>query len=68
MQSKKYPLCEAAYLFYYASDVAFEEGADMGKLRRRLVELIGDALIISYKVRLSVSQFILYTKTFLGQV
>lgn len=54
MKSKKHALCEAAYLFYYASDTAFEEGADTsGKLRRRLIDLIGDALIIAYKVNLS---------------
>ncbi|KAL5529694.1 hypothetical protein ACEPAG_5679 [Sanghuangporus baumii] len=48
MQSTKYDLLEAAYLFYYASDVAFQEGSEEdGRLKKRLQELITDALIIA---------------------
>lgn len=44
----QYSVLEAAYLFYYATDVAFEERAEEeGRLKRRLQDLIGDALIIA---------------------
>jgi len=44
----KHGVLEAAYLFYYATDVAFEERAEEeGRLKRRLQDLIGDALIIA---------------------
>jgi len=44
----KYNVVNAAYLYYYATDVALEEGADeSGRLRKRLEDLIGDALIIA---------------------
>jgi len=39
---------EAAYLFYYASDVAFAEDSEAdSKLKKRLETLVGDALIIA---------------------
>jgi glycylpeptide N-tetradecanoyltransferase len=46
---------EAAYLFYYASDVAFagDSGAD-NKLKKRLETLIGDALIIANQAKFDV--------------
>lgn len=48
MQSIKHDTVEAAYLFYYATDVAFQEGAEEdGRVKKRLNELIGDALIIA---------------------
>lgn len=48
MKGTKYDLLEAAYLFYYASDVAFLNGADEdGRLKRRLQILVEDALIIA---------------------
>ena len=48
MQSPKHSLLEAAYLFYYATDAAFQENADEdGKLKKRLQEIIGDALVIA---------------------
>jgi glycylpeptide N-tetradecanoyltransferase len=39
---------KAAYLFYYATEVAFEK--DEGKLKTRLNALMKDALILSKKV------------------
>lgn len=57
MQSKNYDLLEAAYLFYYASDVAFQEGADAegdDRLKKRLQELITDALIIASSAKFDV--------------
>lgn len=52
MQSTKHKLLDAAYLFYYATDVAFENSAEsLGLLKHRLLDLIGDALIIADQVR-----------------
>lgn len=51
MQSSKHELLQAAYLFYYATSVAFEGSAEpLGLLKRRLLELIGDALVIAHQV------------------
>ena len=48
INNKKHNLLDAAYLFYYATETAFEEGAEeSGRLKRRLEELAGDALIIA---------------------
>jgi glycylpeptide N-tetradecanoyltransferase len=39
---------EAAYLFYYATEVSFEPQAETsGRLRKRLQELIADALVVA---------------------
>ncbi|ODV71806.1 glycylpeptide N-tetradecanoyltransferase NMT1 [Cyberlindnera jadinii NRRL Y-1542] len=44
-----------AYLFYYASDVAFEANADSnGALKKRLTDLINDALIIAKRLNVDV--------------
>ncbi|CAL1705092.1 unnamed protein product [Somion occarium] len=44
----KHNLLNAAYLMYYATDVAFQDGAEQsGRLKKRLEELIGDALVIA---------------------
>ncbi|KAI6127852.1 N-myristoyl transferase [Pisolithus croceorrhizus] len=48
-------LLEAAYLFYYASDVAFKLRPDeSNKLKTRLVHLIGNALIIANRANFDV--------------
>jgi len=48
-------ILEAAYLFYYATDVAFENGAeDSGRLKRRIETLVGDALIIADQCKFDV--------------
>ncbi|EMD38301.1 hypothetical protein CERSUDRAFT_113468 [Gelatoporia subvermispora B] len=48
MNSDKHSLLNAAYLYYYATDAAFEEGADeKDLLKKRLEELLGDAVIIA---------------------
>ncbi|KAI0064592.1 N-myristoyl transferase [Artomyces pyxidatus] len=48
MAHERHKLLEAAYLFYYATDVAFQENADeRGLVKHRLQELIGDAVIIA---------------------
>ena len=50
MQSTKYPLLEAAYLFYYATDTAFQPGVDDAQINSRLEQLVGDALIVADQV------------------
>ncbi|KAH7889421.1 N-myristoyl transferase [Phlebopus sp. FC_14] len=51
----KHDLLAAAYLFYYASDAAFVPGADAdGKLKKRLIQLFGDALIIANQAKFDV--------------
>jgi glycylpeptide N-tetradecanoyltransferase len=47
IQSQKYSAIRAAYLFYYATDVAFSEPADRAALKTRLNALIADALILA---------------------
>jgi hypothetical protein len=46
--NKKHSVIKAAYLFYYATEVAFEK--DEGRLKVRLNELMKDALILSKNV------------------
>jgi glycylpeptide N-tetradecanoyltransferase len=46
--SHSHKIIRAAYLYYYASDVAFED--DSFKLKKRLNELMKDALILAKKV------------------
>ncbi|KAI0636740.1 N-myristoyl transferase [Trametes polyzona] len=50
MNHEKHNLLNAAYLFYYATETAFEPGAEeSGRLKKRLEEVVGDALIIAEK-------------------
>ena len=55
INSPKHDVVEACYLFYYASDVAFasEEDTEV-KLKKRLGQLIGDALIIANQAKFDV--------------
>jgi hypothetical protein len=48
--NKKHNTVKAAYLFYYATEVAFEEDKDKAKLKQRLNLLMKDALILAKKV------------------
>jgi glycylpeptide N-tetradecanoyltransferase len=49
IRSTKYPIFEAACLFYYASETAFVEGSEAdGLLRERLAALIGDAVVVAH--------------------
>ncbi len=53
--NNKYPVLEAAYLNYYATDVALGENADeSGALKERLQALIGDALIVANNAKFDV--------------
>ncbi|TFK42493.1 N-myristoyl transferase [Crucibulum laeve] len=51
----KYPVLEAAYLFYYASETAIQPGTEEdGTLKKRLLSLIGDALVIANDAKFDV--------------
>ncbi|KAI5809768.1 acyl-CoA N-acyltransferase [Peziza echinospora] len=55
IQSSKHSVVRAAYLFYYASETAFETGPDAQKnLKVRLNALMHDALIIAKKLNFDV--------------
>lgn len=50
MNHDKHNLLNAAYLFYYATETAFEPGAEeSGRLKKRLEDVVGDALVIAEK-------------------
>lgn len=53
--NQKYPFLEAAYLYYYATDVAFEPNAEEdGQLKRRVQALINDAFVIANNAKFDV--------------
>lgn len=55
MNHPKYNILNAAYLYYYATDVAFEPGAEeSGRLQKRLEEIINDALVIADQCKFDV--------------
>ncbi|KAI0372892.1 N-myristoyl transferase [Pilatotrama ljubarskyi] len=55
MNHHKHNLLKAAYLFYYGTETAFEPGAEeSGRLKKRLEEIVGDALVIAEKVQFDV--------------
>ncbi|KAI0780696.1 N-myristoyl transferase [Trametes elegans] len=55
MNHEKHNLLNAAYLFYYGTETAFEPGAEeSGRLKKRLEELVGDALVIADKAEFDV--------------
>ncbi|KAG6837290.1 hypothetical protein H0H93_011892 [Arthromyces matolae] len=44
----KFPVLEAAYLFYYGTETAFLDGTEeTGELKKRLETVIGDALVVA---------------------
>jgi glycylpeptide N-tetradecanoyltransferase len=43
----KYPVLDAAYLYYYASDLVLQTNSDEFQLTGRLRDLIGDAVILA---------------------
>lgn len=46
---------DAAYLYYYATEIAFEPQAEeSGALKRRLEDLIKDALIVANRAKFDV--------------
>ena len=55
MANPRHSLLEAAYLYYYATDTAFVENAEeLGLLKRRLTELIGDAIVLADQAKFDV--------------
>jgi glycylpeptide N-tetradecanoyltransferase len=48
--NEKHPTLACAYLYYYATDVAFKTGAEEdGRLAERVEALIGDAVVLAYQ-------------------
>lgn len=55
MSNPRHSILEAAYLYYYATDTAFVENAEEhGLLKRRLTELIGDAIVLADQAKFDV--------------
>ena len=55
MSNPRHSILDAAYLYYYATDTAFVENADEhGLLKRRLMELIGDAIVLADQAKFDV--------------
>lgn len=55
VSNPRHNVIEAAYLYYYATDTAFVENAEEhGLLKRRLTELIGDAIILADQAKFDV--------------
>jgi len=55
IHNTKNSVLEAAYLFYYASDVAFVENAEeSGNLKKRLESVVGDALVVANDAKFDV--------------
>ncbi|KAF8636733.1 hypothetical protein AX17_003536 [Amanita inopinata Kibby_2008] len=55
INSGKHPVIEAAYLYYYGTETAFMPGADQdGRLQKRLMSLIGDALTVAKEANFDV--------------
>ena len=55
MNSPTHNVLNAAYLYFYGSEVAFKPDADKdGSLKKRLEELIGDALVVANEAKFDV--------------
>ncbi|KAG8891204.1 glycylpeptide N-tetradecanoyltransferase, partial [Tulasnella sp. 403] len=54
MKNPKHTLLEAAYMFYYATDVVLTHPDDNDALKKRLTVLIGDLLIVANQAKFDV--------------
>jgi glycylpeptide N-tetradecanoyltransferase len=55
VSNPRHSVLEAAYLYYYATDAAFVDNAEEhGLLKRRLTELIGDAIVLADQAKFDV--------------
>ncbi|KAG5354010.1 hypothetical protein C0989_009706 [Termitomyces sp. Mn162] len=55
INNAKFPVLEAAYLFYYATETAFVDDAqENGNLKKRLEAVVGDALVVANKANFDV--------------
>ncbi|KAL0946633.1 hypothetical protein HGRIS_012830 [Hohenbuehelia grisea] len=55
INNPKHDLLNAAYLYYYATDVAFQDHAEeTGLLKRRVQDLVGDALVVADQAKFDV--------------
>jgi glycylpeptide N-tetradecanoyltransferase len=50
----KYPMLEAAYLYYYGTDIALPSQDEEKLLHKRLMSLIGDALVVATEANFDV--------------
>jgi glycylpeptide N-tetradecanoyltransferase len=51
----RYPTLEAAYMFYYATDVAFSDNENVDQLvKARTLEIFGDALVVANNAKFDV--------------
>jgi len=50
----KYPMLEAAYLYYYGTDTTLTSQDDEKLLHKRLMSLIGDALVVATEANFDV--------------
>lgn len=55
MNSTSHNVLNAAYLYYYATDVAFQAGAEEdGSLKKRLEDLVNDAFVVADQAKFDV--------------
>ena len=55
MNQPKHNVLYVAYLYFYATTVAFEPSAEEdGRLKKRLEELVGDAFVIADQAKFDV--------------
>jgi len=54
INNAKYPTLEAAYLYYYGTETAFTSKDDEKSLQKRLMSLIGDALVVATEANFDV--------------
>ncbi|KAF8892505.1 acyl-CoA N-acyltransferase [Infundibulicybe gibba] len=55
IHNPRHGILEAAYLYYYATDLAFDVNAESeGRLKHRLQTLVGDALVVAHQAKFDV--------------
>lgn len=55
INNAKYPVLEAAYLFYYATEAGVKPHEDQeAQVKQRLTSLIGDAIIVASNAKFDV--------------
>jgi len=54
INNTKHPVLEAAYLYYYGTETAFTSKDDEKSLQKRLMSLIGDALVVATEAKFDV--------------
>lgn len=54
INNSTYPILEAAYLYYYATEAGLQTGDNQEGVKQRLMSLVGDALIIANEAKFDV--------------